>query len=157
MVRNSVVAVTDGMTFGRATGKWSVAEQPCHNTRALLVNVTKNETEDPRAQRRGTGTLIKKRSSKTLEVAVAFKCTPLLRAKRARPSEVFVPVRPEQGRACSRRTQLQLEVEFWLQTPAPWIHRLQCHQLMGELYRRPAKHVFRDKLRADPTHQKVLN
>ena len=43
--------------------------------------------EDPGAQRRGTGTLIKKRPSKTLEVAVGFKCPPLLRAKRA----LFVP------------------------------------------------------------------
>ena len=40
-VRNSVVAVTDGMTFGRASGQWSVAEQPCHSTRALLVKVKK--------------------------------------------------------------------------------------------------------------------
>ena len=48
---------------------------------------------------------------------------------------VLLPVRPEQGRACPRRTQLQPEVEFRLQTPAPWIHRPQCHQLLGELDR----------------------
>ena len=34
-----------GMTFGRASGQWSVAEQPCHNTRALLVKVKKNEKQ----------------------------------------------------------------------------------------------------------------
>ena len=44
MVRNLVVAVTDGKTFGRASGQWSVAEQPCHNTRALFVKV-KNEKQ----------------------------------------------------------------------------------------------------------------
>ena len=32
---------SDGKTFGRANGQWSVAEQPCHNTRALLVKVKK--------------------------------------------------------------------------------------------------------------------
>ena len=32
---------SDGKTFGRASGQWSVAEQPCHNTRALLVKVKK--------------------------------------------------------------------------------------------------------------------
>ena len=40
VVRSLVVAVTDGKTFGRASGQWSVAEQPCHNTRALFVKVT---------------------------------------------------------------------------------------------------------------------
>ena len=49
MVRNFV------KTFGRASGQWSVAEQPCHNTQALLVKVKKKWkatlcAEDPGAQ-----------------------------------------------------------------------------------------------------------
>ena len=101
------------------------------------------------------GTLIKKRSSKTLEVAVAFQCPPLLRAKRAHvpPKSSSLYVQNKDGLAQTHH-KLQPEVEFRLQTPAPQIDRLQCHQLMGELDRRPAKHVFRDRLRADPAHQK---
>ena len=34
-----VEAVADGKTFGRVSGQWSVAEQPCRNTQALLVTV----------------------------------------------------------------------------------------------------------------------
>ena len=37
-------AVTDGKTFGHASGQWSVAEQPCRNSRALFVKV-KNEKQ----------------------------------------------------------------------------------------------------------------
>ena len=88
--------------------------------------------EDPAAQRRGTGTF-----------GVQMPASPACQAC-ARPSEVFVPVRPEQGRACCRRTQLPPEVEFRLHTPAPRLHPLQYHQLLGELDRRPAKHIFRE-------------
>ena len=45
VVRNLVVAVTDGKTFGRASGQWSVAEQPCRNTRALFVKVKTKEKQ----------------------------------------------------------------------------------------------------------------
>ena len=112
VVRNTVVAVTDWKTFGRASGQWSVAEQPCHNTWALLVRVNKRKK--------------KKKSSKawhrhldqeTVEQdpgsggGVQMPASPACPA-RARPSEVFVPVLPEQKRACPRRTQLQPEVEL---------------------------------------------
>ena len=150
-----------GRHLDARSGQWSAAEQPCRHTRALFVK-SQNKRKatlcagDPRARRCATGTLIKKRSRQDpgsgsgVQMPASLACQARTSLRSLRP--------------CTSRTRTGLPQThtaparggvFGFRNPASWIHRLQCHQLLGELDRRLAKHVFREDRAGGQSHVTV--